>query len=129
MKLYNEFQILRCDRIKRIGEGVLFVVHFSIPSEEVLFHNTDSFEFKCIGIYINTLYLFNNILHVYTLPIGLICIHAACFFVNSIISMVNNSDSITVRSDFNLPHDWSKVIEDCIISVYWGLHPVILQWL
>ncbi len=58
--LNSEFQIFRCDRLNRIGGGVLFAVHSSIPSEDVLVPGTDSFEFKCIRVYVNAACFFNK---------------------------------------------------------------------
>ena len=114
--LNSEFQIFRCDRLNRIGGGVLFAVHSSIPSENILVPGTDSFEFKCIRVYVNSCFIYLTLSYIPPhSDLSVYMQHAS--LINSATSMANNADSIIVLGDFNLPCASWKPFDDYIVPI------------
>lgn len=89
---------------------ILFIrcICTSIRSEEVIVNKMDSFEFKCV---INSYYTYLTLSYI-TSQRELSIYRQDAFFINSVISKVNNSDSIIVLGDFNLPYVSWKFIDD-----------------
>nr|AMS38367.1 hypothetical protein [Bactrocera tryoni] len=112
----SEFEIFRYDRLNRKGGGVLFAVHSSIPSEEVDVPHADFIEFKCIRICANSGHIYLTLSYIPPhSDISVYMQHAS--LISNVFSMVNDTDSMIVLGDFNLPCVSWKSIDDHTIPI------------